>query len=676
MAVVRMRRISICAMKQNRKSILELLQELGWMEVDLDSKEEFEQMDTSGAKNAFQNRVHLAEHALEILDHYAPEKTSIFAGLAGRDRLHGDIYEIAAPMRSQYSKTAENIVNIDKKIAALKTGILKYENQIEELNPWMNLTVPMNTSGTKRCSFFTGTLQEPLDEAQVLERLAKTAPEIERFEIEVLSKDQDRTYLALVCLRKEEQELEDALKKLGFARPSMIIRRKPADELSKIENEMKEVRSQIDDLSKEIREMKSERDHLRLMSDYYRLRAEKYEVLGILPQTKSVFAIGGYIPETYADTLKKELETKYGAAVSIESIKEDENAPVILQNNQFARCGEGVLSSFGLPHKGETDPTFIMTIFYVFLFGIMLSDAAYGAIVSIVCGVALIKFPRMSENMKKSIQLFFWCGLSTVFWGLMFGGIFGDAIDVIAKTFFHVKLAEGESLLPALWFAPLNNPMKMLVYSMFFGCIHMFTGLAIKGYMCLREKDYMGFLCKVVFWTMLLLGLIFILLPTSLFESISQMKFTFRPTVNVIARVSAAIGAIGILLFSGRDKKNFLLRIALGAYDLYNITGWVSDVLSYSRLLALGLATGVIASVINQMGSMVGNGPIGVIFFILIFIGGHMLNLGINLLGAYVHTCRLQYVEFFGKFYDGGGREFKPFWANTKYVEIEGGKIR
>ena len=128
---------------------------------------------------------------------------------------------------------------------------------------------------------------------------------------------------------------------------------------------------------------------------------------------------------------------------------------------------------------------------------------------------------------------------------------------------------------------------------------------------------------------------------------------------------------MGIVLMSGRANKNPALRLALGAYDLYNVTGWLSDALSYSRLLALGLATGVIASVINQMGAMLPNNVIGVILFIVIFIVGHVLNLAINLLGAYVHTNRLQFVEFFGKFYEGGGKAFEPFKENTKYVDVK-----
>ena len=213
--------------------------------------------------------------------------------------------------------------------------------------------------------------------------------------------------------------------------------------------------------------------------------------------------------------------------------------------------------------------------------------------------------------------------------------------------------------------------MKLLIFSLGLGIVHLFFGLGLKGYSYIKSKDYMGFLCDVVFWYMLLVGLLLMLIPSDLFASIAQAKIVFPPFVNLLAKVLAIAGAVGLLLFAARDNKNFGLRLALGAYELYNITGWLSDVLSYSRLLALGLATGVIASVVNQMGSMMGTSILGVIGFIVVFIVGHTLNLAINLLGAYVHTNRLQFVEFFGKFYEGGGRPFNPFKQNTKYVDIK-----
>ncbi len=199
----------------------------------------------------------------------------------------------------------------------------------------------------------------------------------------------------------------------------------------------------------------------------------------------------------------------------------------------------------------------------------------------------------------------------------------------------------------------------------------MFVGLGIKGYMLLKDKKPVDFLCDVVLWYSFLIGLILMLVPTDIFASIAQAKIVFPPFLNMLAKALAIIGAVGLLLMSGRENKNPALRIALGAYDIYNITGWLSDVLSYSRLLALGLATGVIASVVNQMGSMFGKGIVGIIGFAVVFIVGHTLNLAINLLGAYVHTNRLQFVEFFGKFYEGGGKPFEPFKSDTKYVDIK-----
>jgi V/A-type H+-transporting ATPase subunit I len=246
----------------------------------------------------------------------------------------------------------------------------------------------------------------------------------------------------------------------------------------------------------------------------------------------------------------------------------------------------------------------------------------------------------------------------------MFGGYFGDVVDVVSSTFFGHKVT-----IPALWFVPLNNPMRLLLYSLLFGLIHLFTGLGIKGYMMIRDGKYKDAIYDVGFWFLFLIGLLGMLIPSSLFASIAGMEINAPAWVNTGAVVLTVVGALGILLTAGRRSKNPALRLALGAYDIYNITGWLSDILSYSRLLALGLATGVIAQVVNSMASMIGTGVIGVIAFIIIFIIGHTLNLAINLLGAYVHTNRLQYVEFFGKFYEGGGRPFNPFKEDTKYIQ-------
>lgn len=668
MAVLQMRRVNICGMKKCRKAVLERLQSLGVLELSLDEQEDgLERMDTLSMRGSFEKSTQQIEQALEVLQKYAPEKTSLLAGFEGRTLVETEEYKKLAGQAAGNLSAAHQILALDKQAAECRAEIAKLENQQEALVPWMGLDVPLGMKGTGKTALILGAVPAAMDQGQIYALLAEKAPQAEGLDVTVLSADRAQTCLAALCLTRDKEAVEEALRSVGFARPSLGMAGLPSQEMERLERAVEEKRRKIDQLSKGIEDYAGARKDLQLTADYYRDRAEKYRLLGRLPQTKNVFFISGYVPAKCADKLIKEMEEKYGAAAESVELSQEEEAPVLLSNNGFAEAGEGILNSFGLPAKGEIDPTSIMTVFYVFLFGLMLSDAAYGLIVALACGILLKKYPRMGANMRKSIKLFFWCGLSTLFWGIMFGGYFGDAVDVISRTFLGKEVT-----VPAVWFVPLNDPMKLLVYAMLFGVIHMYTGMAIKGYICIRDKRYVDFVCDVVLWLFLLTGLILLLLPSSIFESVSQMHIVFPAAVELLAKGLAIVGAVGILLMSGRRKKNnWGLRLALGAYDLYGLTSWLSDVLSYSRLLALGLATGVIASVFNQMGSMFGGGVLGAIIFIVVFVIGHVFNIGINLLGAYVHTCRLQYVEFFGKFYEGGGREFNPFKSNAKYMEIK-----
>lgn len=668
MAVLQMQRMSICALKKDRKAILEKIQSMGIMEINhvLDEDEDFRRMDTANARSSFEKAANSADRALEILNEYAPVKTSMLSSLEGKKLVDAKVHEEVIRKREELLKVVSRIQVLDKEKAENKAEILKLENRIESLVPWLSLDIPMNATGTKKTSVILGSIPGQADISGIYEILADAAPEVEAADAYVISSGQDMTCIAVICLKQEEQSIEEALRSRGFSRIAQNSAKTPAGETEELRQEIKEKENRISQIEQEVIRLAEQREEIYLLADYYRVRAEKYEVLGEIPQSANTFVLSGYVPHRDVEKVKRVLESKYDCAIDVEELKEEEEPPVLLKNNKFSASAEGVLESFGLPKKGEIDPTAIMSVFYVFLFGLMLSDAAYGAIVSIACGVLILKFPRMSEGMKKSIQLFFWCGLSTLFWGIMFGGYFGDVINVVSRTFFGHEVG-----IKALWFVPLNNPMKLLIYSMVFGLIHLFTGLGIKGYMCIRDKKYVDFLCDVVLWYVFLFGLILLLIPTDIFASIAQVQITFPPVVNAIAKWASILGAVGIVLMSGRANKNFGLRIALGAYDLYNVTGWLSDVLSYSRLLALGLATGVIAQVVNQMGSMGGKSVFGVILFVIVFIIGHVFNIAINLLGAYVHTNRLQYVEFFGKFYEGGGRAFHPFRENTKYADVK-----
>ena len=668
MAVLQMQRFSICALKKDRKAILEKLQALGVMEIDNSVIEDdsLQKMDTVESRQVFEKQAVMAEHALDVLQKYVPEKTSMLSSLEGKKQVNRWEYEKIVQNRDVMSKRARELVNLNKEISENNANVVKLENQIESLAPWMSLEVPMTYRGTRSAAFLVGTMSRAMTMEEIRTAVAEHAPDLDAYDVTILSADKDLTYLAVVCLRKDADKLEDALRASGFARPSQMVSKVPSELKKNLEEQIQQLNSKTKQIESQIAEYKDYRNDLRLFVDYYRIRAEKYQILGQIPQSKQTFFISGYVPEGAVPLLKEKIENAYNCTVDVEEIKEEEEPPVLLKNGKISSSVEGVLESYGLPHKGEVDPTQIMSVFYIVLFGMMLSDAAYGLLVSLVCFIALKKFPRMAEGLAKSIRLFMYCGISTLIWGILFGGYFGNVVDIVSEVYFGHKV-----VIPALWFVPLNNPMKLLIFSLGLGIVHLFFGLGIKGYSYIKNKDYMGFLCDVVFWYMLLVGLLLMLIPSDLFASIAQAKIVFPPFVNLLAKVLAIGGAVGLLLFAARDNKNFGLRLALGAYELYNITGWLSDVLSYSRLLALGLATGVIASVVNQMGSMMGTSVLGVIGFIVVFIVGHTLNLAINLLGAYVHTNRLQFVEFFGKFYEGGGRPFNPFKQNTKYVDIK-----
>ncbi len=676
MAVMQMQRVGICGLNSYRKDILERLQILGVMEideVDIDN-EGVTKADTSNIRSNIIKDAHQAEKALEIIDLYAPRPKAAFESFNGKRVLNNCIYREGSNLSEKLKDISVKLVDIDRDILANKADIVRLQNQIEELTPWLDLDVEFDYSGTRDTEFFLGTIPEDISEREIEERLKAEAGELDLYSIIRISSSQDMTYIAVLALNKEKKALEEALRRIGFARSNLSINEIPAEAKERMEREIAETDRRVDLLKGEVAGYSENYDDLRMYVDYNNLRAKKYEVLGCLPQTRNAFALEGYVPAEYVGSLKAEM-SECNAVVEVRDIGEDEEAPVLFKNKWFAAVGEDTVESFGLPNKKEMDPSGIMMIFYVIFFGLMLSDAAYGAVLSIATGVMLIKFPRMGKGMKNLLKLFFLCGFSTIFWGVMFGGYFGDVVDIVAKTFFGVRIPEGQTLIPALWFVPLNDPMKMLIYALLFGVIHMFTGLVLGAYQNLKNKNYMGFFVDNVCTGLFILGLIFMLLPTSLFESIAQMEFNFPPTFVTASKIMTLIGFLGILFFSGRESKNPGIRIALGLYDIYNnVSGWLSDTLSYSRLLALGLATGVIASVVNQMGSMSGSGFIGVIIFLIIFVVGHVFNLGINILGAYVHTCRLQYVEFFGKFYEGGGRKFTPYFADTKYVEVKGGK--
>lgn len=670
MAVLQMQKISICALRKDRQKILEKIQTLGTVEIcddkEIQNLEGFGTKDTKETSRELNKKLNLTEQALDIIETFSPESKGMFSAFEAKPLIDKD--ELLQEMTRAGSIVDEalKIIDMSKEYNENKASVIKLNEKIEALVPWSNLDIPFSMTETRTTKILIGTMPPETDEAKIYELIASKAGEDTDVDLEIISKDSDAVYMVLVVSKDASAKVEDALRSGGFARSSLTYESTPAEAAYGIKKEILAIDEKNAMLKAGIEEAALKRYELQKACDYFRMLQKSSEVSGEIKQSKRSFIITGYVPVNRGNAVKALLEDKFDCVVELSFAGDDENAPTVLKNNSFSSSAEGVLSSYGLPKLKDIDPTTVMSYFYVFFFGMMLSDAAYGLIMAIGCFILLKKFPKMETGTKKMFKLFGFCGLSTLFWGIMFGGYFGDAPTVIAKTFFNK-----EFVIKPLWFAPLENPMRLLIWCMLFGVVHLFAGLAIKGYQELKEGRVLDCICDVVFWYMFIIGLILLLLPTDIFASISQMNIKLPNAVVMISKLLTVAGMLGIVLMSGRGKKNLALRIALGAYDIYGVTGWLSDVLSYSRLLALGLATGVIASVINMMGSMVGGGITGAILFTIIFILGHTLNMAINVLGAYVHTNRLQFVEFFGKFYEAGGKPFEPLTTESKYIDIK-----
>lgn len=673
MSMLEMQKISIIALKKHRKDILEALQRKGVVEItDLSLEDSvFYKESTTSQQASFLKNSQTAATACEILCKYCEAKKSLFASFEGRKPISKDDYGIFVDDATEIMRVAYEIISLQKQITEAKADILKYESQIEGLKPWKTFDLSLRFKGTDKTKAFIGTFPYETSESDILNQIVNTDPEINGVEIEVVSSNKNQTCVFIICKKETDTRLFDVLRQIGFSAPTVDSKQPPAERIKILNGRIEKLSDSIKANEKKIKAQIGMIHALNFMEDYYVMRAEKYEKIEMLSNTKHTFILSGYIIKEQSDKLKDILFDKFGAIVELED-DNSEDAPIALKNNAFTRPVEGVLETYSLPKRHEIDPTGIMAIFYYIFFGMMFSDAGYGIVMSLACGWALHHFKNMEAGMKRAIKMFFYCGISTAIWGLLFGSFFGDAVSIICTTFLGMtaeQVPQIPGLVTPLWFNPVNNPMKLLMFAFLFGIIHLFFGLGLQAYIYIKNKTPIYIIYDVISWYLLVGGAILALLSLDMMKDLAG--FVLPPVFLTIGGICALIGAIIILLFAGRESKNPVKRLLKGAYGLYGATSYLSDILSYSRLLALGLATGVIAQVFNQIGSMFGDNIIALILFAVIFIIGHTLNIGINALGAYVHTNRLQFVEFFGKFYEGGGKAFKPFKINSKHYKVK-----
>lgn len=656
-----MKKVRIVALREDRKRLLEHLQDSALIQIKKSEKSEngFSKVDLTSQMQVFERNVTLTEQALKILDDHSREKKGLLSSFSGRKEIDPDEIGTIASNAGEVISICNRIVELNKICAENAAEQSRIDTTLSQLSVWQNLDIPLNTADTKSTAVFVGTLPEQYDDITLSEKLATENPKLE-FEFEIQYTENNMTCLVLFSPISQKTMAEDVLRSIGFARPMSPTSHTPKIKAQKLREKYLKLTKESQNAVDEIISLAEKREEIKVTQDYFRIRADKYNVINELDHTRNVFVINGYIPDEDCDKLEKLCNRVATCYIEFEDAEDD--APIKLKNNRFAKPAQGILTMYAAPSYADVDPTPLLAFFFYFFFGMMFSDAGYGLLMVIAIGIVLKLF-KPDEKMRNNLKLFQYCGVSTFFWGLIFGSIFGDAPATLYNHFTGATLTMAD-ILPWPTIDPQKDALMLMVISIAFGLIHILVGMGCKFYICFKNKDYAGAFFDTGLWMLLLIGL-----------AVLAAGMVVGPILLYIGAGIAIACAVGLVLTQGRSKKGFG-KVIGGLASLYDITSYISDLLSYSRLLALGLTTGVMAQVFNMLATMFGTGIAGSIIMVVILILGHAINIGLNALGSYVHTMRLQYVEMFSKFYEGGGQEFEPFSLKSKYIKIQEEKLK
>ena len=450
----------------------------------------------------------------------------------------------------------------------------------------------------------------------------------------------------------EKEAVLERLSSIGFARCSFTFPMTAAAKIAELSDRQKEIAREEIALAEEAVALEGDyADKFRILYDYYRVEKEKAKAVDNTFRSTTSFVLTAWVPAHLEEATEKALTD---AGVTYYSLYEDplpdEPYPTLAKNNPVVTPYEGITNMYSAPSPREIDPNPFVAFFYFLFFGMMVSDAAYGLILTIVgFGLYILKKPRKGEG--HLLLVIGMGGISTLIWGVLFGGYFG------------------EELLPHLWFSPMEKPLNMLILSVGLGFFQILFGMGIS----FVQKCKNGKPAYAIFgegsWFILFIGL-GLFVASGMLDGWGVVKL---PAIIVLG-----IGGAFVLVGGALGKKGVKGKL-IGAFgNVYNVTGFMSDMLSYCRLFGLGLATGVVGMVINMIAGILKDliPVVGYLLFVVILVVGHLFNIAINTLGAYVHDSRLQYVEFFSRFYTGGGHIFKPMGSDLKYIHLsnKGGK--
>jgi V/A-type H+-transporting ATPase subunit I len=628
-AVVAIKKIRIYSDKNFRYAVTDLMQEKGCLEiVDIASEishdiEEY----FNKENNELELQVANVEFAIKFLEKYAIKKTKkIKVNQEQYQRIVNSYY---------YKDIVEKCLNIEEELVKNQNHLAHLKKEEESLTPWKNLDIILsNDLESEYTMGYVGHLNTRNFEECVKE-IEETSP---LSQITIVSQNPSETHFLIVIEKSIQKDVEKIL------------------HVKTVEH--------LENLTKEARALVKEIPNLGVIHDYFsNLKAWK-NVRKQFHHMDDVFAVEGWIAENDIPMIQKALD-RITKANLIQHIQTDDQPPVEIKNNSFVAPFEAVTRIYGLPMSKEVDPTGFLAIFFITYFGLCLTDAGYGLMLFVMTAAALI-FLDIPDETKKLVKLLMYGGISTIVLGILFGGYFGmDASELPAWLTYSKEVNGVEtSYFIGQLLNPLKEPLIVLGICFLLGYIQVIVGKIIDGYWKIKHGSLVDGLCDGYLWAYALLSIGF-------FAFVNMVPSS--TLITNLGNYSFYVALALLVLTQGRSKSNIIGKFFGGVLGLYGFIGYVSDILSYSRLLALGLATGIIAASINLIAGIIGGMIpfVGPIVMIVILVFGHTFNLALNALGSFIHSGRLQFVEFFGKFMEGGGRQFKPFKHANKYVTIE-----
>lgn len=656
MAIVKMSKFELVVFAEQRAKILKALQkfkEVNFVDIKLhDENGEIDKDAVEGVTKYVNNeelthideRLYQLNNAISLIKKYDERKTRL------RDIIHGNenyTFDTLSKKALDYDwkKVSSELNSIGVQYSQIKSEISKKYAHYDEIELWERLDVnPRELKSLKKVNTFLGTIPIKL-KGNFIEGIS----ELDKTYYEELRISKDEVYYLVISSNdeNEKEKLSEIFRNNSFSVENLDIDEVPREYKVKLQKEIEELKKQKRKLKSQIKTYSEDLNDLQAVYEYLQNKKLRIVESEKLAQTENTVLIKGWIPEEkieeFEKIVKSEADNNYYLKVK-EADKNDETVPIKLKNGKVATVFENLTGMYAYPRYNEIDPTPLFTPFYILFFGMMGADVGYG-LVLLLATIFVLKVVNLSSQMRKSVKFFFYLSFSVIFWGILYGSYFGAEINGVWR---------------------LVNPAKqynsLLIGSIIFGVVHIFIGLGIKAYLLIRDGKSLDAVYDVLFWYMALMGgmvyLIFKLMNLS-------------PIVTSISMWIMIAGMVGIVLTGGREAKGVGAKLGGGLYSLYGISSYVGDFVSYSRLMALGLSGGFIASAINMIAGMISGNWFGMIFVPVILIGGHLFNMFLSFLGAYVHTSRLMYVEYFGKFYEGGGKPFKDFRTESKYINMD-----